>query len=588
MTDWLMRSEPPSDPVERAQWRLEVEEEFAAKVRAALVKIIVGSYEQFLSTLTAAGDLSALDAIPQQWNVFIAETLIPDLDEVYKSGALMAWNVAPTTADLPMSAGQGWSQIIATDAMDYQAEAANRLSQVGNDVWLKVNSQVTDSLAQGASTEDLKNQIEQVTQFSEFRADTIARTEMNSAFVNGAYQGEAALGEYGPRFKEWLAVGDARTRPEHMDANGTVVPFDDPFIVGGESMSHPMDSSGSAENVVNCRCDVLFYYVGDTLPDGTLIEGASTLSANVEVEDFAPTPQELEAQRKREERQRRQKEYYAETKVTQQTAERAADRWNVKPDEIISYRQDALAMRAEIKASAARTQYDLYGMLDRTGGRITMPRGKLGGEWDSLERVSSAERARLMKWMDRKPGGTTIDELADAAREAGFISRNAGADEALEWYREITRQIDATTAIRLGKQPSRRLYGDLDLNALAPVDYTDVSKIIGVHTDDAAGYLAQVNRELYSEQAYSALGDAVLSADPPWRMPFQRWADEVLDNDYLLRTTATDEAWQRARVLIPDQFDVADASLEDIYASIISAARTAGLEVSDNAVIPWA
>jgi hypothetical protein len=282
-----MLSEPPDDLADRIVWRREAEETFADKVRRRLTQIVVGAYETYLGTLTAAGDLSAFDAIPQQWSVYVLDELSDDLDEMYKAGALTAWNTAPTTTTLPTSAATGWAQIIAADAIDYQAQATNRLVGVGDDIWRKVNSQVTDALQKGASTEDLKKGIEQVTQFSEFRADTIARTEMNAAFVNGAYEGEVALGEYGPVYKEWLPVGDARTRPEHLAMEGVVVPFAEDFIVGDEPMAHPLADGASAGNSVNCRCDVLFFYPGDTLPDGTLVEAPATMSQNVEVDEVA-------------------------------------------------------------------------------------------------------------------------------------------------------------------------------------------------------------------------------------------------------------------------------------------------------------
>lgn len=285
-----MLSEPPDDLGDRIVWRREAEETFADKVRRRLTQIIVGAYETYLGTLTAAGDLSAFDSIPQQWGVYVLDELTDDLDQMYKAGAITAWNTAPTTTTLPASAATGWAQIIAEDAIQYQAQATNRLVGVGDDIWRKVNSQVTDALQKGASTEDLKKGIEQITQFSEFRADTIARTEMNAAFVNGAYEGEVALGEHGPVWKEWLPVGDSRMRPEHEAMMGQPpIPFGEDFIVGDEPMAHPMADGASAGNVVNCRCDVLFYYPGDTLPDGTLVEAPATMSQNAEVEEVLST-----------------------------------------------------------------------------------------------------------------------------------------------------------------------------------------------------------------------------------------------------------------------------------------------------------
>jgi hypothetical protein len=34
------------------------------------------------------------------------------------------------------------------------------------------------------------------------------------------------------------------------------VPIDEPFIVSGEELMYPGDPSGSAGNVINCRCAI--------------------------------------------------------------------------------------------------------------------------------------------------------------------------------------------------------------------------------------------------------------------------------------------------------------------------------------------
>lgn len=54
--------------------------------------------------------------------------------------------------------------------------------------------------------------------------------------------------------KEWIATFDNRTRIDHIQANGQIVDMDKKFMVGGEELSYPGDSSGSAANVINCRC----------------------------------------------------------------------------------------------------------------------------------------------------------------------------------------------------------------------------------------------------------------------------------------------------------------------------------------------
>ena len=60
---------------------------------------------------------------------------------------------------------------------------------------------------------------------------------------------------------------------------------------------YPHDPSGSAFNIVNCRCYVEFLYVGDTRPDGTVITESETPEEIVPVEEEVlaelPTPTEM-------------------------------------------------------------------------------------------------------------------------------------------------------------------------------------------------------------------------------------------------------------------------------------------------------
>ena len=89
-----------------------------------------------------------------------------------------------------------------------------------------------------------------------FRAQTIARTEVHQASVAATHQGVAAS-QLEPD-KEWITVTDGRERPEHRAANGQIVRFNEAFIVGGEKLMYPGDLAGSAENVINCRCQTAY------------------------------------------------------------------------------------------------------------------------------------------------------------------------------------------------------------------------------------------------------------------------------------------------------------------------------------------
>ena len=56
--------------------------------------------------------------------------------------------------------------------------------------------------------------------------------------------------------KQWDTVGDSNVRDAHIAADGQQVPINEPFIVDGESLMFPGDTSlgASAGNIINCRC----------------------------------------------------------------------------------------------------------------------------------------------------------------------------------------------------------------------------------------------------------------------------------------------------------------------------------------------
>jgi uncharacterized protein with gpF-like domain len=89
------------------------------------------------------------------------------------------------------------------------------------------------------------------------RAETIARTETHIAANVGS---DAAASATGLQLeKEWCATEDARTRPDHAEADAQRVDKNMDFIVGGERLSFPGDPKGSARQVINCRCVVLWH-----------------------------------------------------------------------------------------------------------------------------------------------------------------------------------------------------------------------------------------------------------------------------------------------------------------------------------------
>jgi SPP1 gp7 family putative phage head morphogenesis protein len=269
---------PPSDPRKIPGWLLEREEEIARATVRALSRIIERSLKAFITSLTAAGDMSAFDGIPGEWSAYVRRTLSDRLGGLYLSGGISAWIQAPGTDDLPLETIEGWLQVINNSAVIYSAEATNRLTgPVADSIWNDLRLKVSKAIESGMSTERLADEIRTMGEFSKYRAETIARTEANGAYNIGNYQSAQALGDVGPVEKYWISTSDDRTRPTHVEADGQIRAFADPFIVGGAEMLYPHDPAGPASEIVNCRCVMALLYPGMERPDGTIVpEGIST------------------------------------------------------------------------------------------------------------------------------------------------------------------------------------------------------------------------------------------------------------------------------------------------------------------------
>ena len=86
------------------------------------------------------------------------------------------------------------------------------------------------------------------------RALMIAETEVHGAREFAIYEVANRASEH--YHKIWMTVGDEKVRSDHSSASGQTVPAEASFDVGGESLDHPGDSTGSAKNVINCRCSM--------------------------------------------------------------------------------------------------------------------------------------------------------------------------------------------------------------------------------------------------------------------------------------------------------------------------------------------
>lgn len=95
--------------------------------------------------------------------------------------------------------------------------------------------------------------------FSRYRSERIVRTEVVSSSNWASLE---TVKQSGVRLmKIWITELDGRERETHREANNQKVGLDEKFLVrradgGYDEMEYPSDPSGSAGNVINCRCSV--------------------------------------------------------------------------------------------------------------------------------------------------------------------------------------------------------------------------------------------------------------------------------------------------------------------------------------------
>lgn len=110
--------------------------------------------------------------------------------------------------------------------------------------------------------------------YSRYQAERLVRTESTNAANYASEVSATTLFEGQDLTKTWITARDSRVRASHQSMNGKNIPLSEVFIVNGEQMKRPGDSSlgASASNVINCRCSLLY------IPS----EGAQATSGNIE------------------------------------------------------------------------------------------------------------------------------------------------------------------------------------------------------------------------------------------------------------------------------------------------------------------
>lgn len=91
------------------------------------------------------------------------------------------------------------------------------------------------------------------------RAAIVAANESNTIFGYNEYQRAVLLGL---TKKQWKSEKDSRVRQTHREVDDTVLPIEQPFLVGESLMLFPKDQytyNAAPEEIINCRCSCSYF-----------------------------------------------------------------------------------------------------------------------------------------------------------------------------------------------------------------------------------------------------------------------------------------------------------------------------------------
>jgi len=171
----------------------------------------------------------------------------PDADEVYDSDELRQ-RIEATLASAKDEIDSSLSQKLGVQvrgAYDPAAIASTVTSHHRD----QVQQLLLDSWNDGLSVEQTAALLADVGQSS---ALMVARTSLNG--INNSTSLAGALFA-GVKVKEWLATADDRTRESHVEMDGQAAPIDGVFDNG---CRFPGDPNGPPEEVINCRCALVY------------------------------------------------------------------------------------------------------------------------------------------------------------------------------------------------------------------------------------------------------------------------------------------------------------------------------------------
>jgi len=253
-------------------------DEFADLIEKELRRVVNRSLDGLGNVVVARGYESAvtpdsLNDIKTLWDSFVAGRLFEVLTRMmFRASETQAERI---NAAIGRIVAQPLNQLLLTAA--FVENSRNRMVNIGNQLWANARTELVAGIEAGESIPKMAARVRQATEVTMPRATATARTEVVGAHNRASLATVRATGL--AVTKEWLATEDERTRKTHADAEGQVVQENQEFMVGGFSLDHPGDPTGPPQEVINCRCTLLYGFETDANRGNQLV----TLSADEEI-----------------------------------------------------------------------------------------------------------------------------------------------------------------------------------------------------------------------------------------------------------------------------------------------------------------
>jgi len=133
-------------------------------------------------------------------------------------------------------------------------EVLKKTKGINDTIVNDLSNLLPQAINQGADIDELTDLVENVFGVARNRARTIAQTTATPVFEEGQVM---AFEDAGIKERSWLSRRDGKVRTgkwDHLEPDGQVVAITAKFLVSGEFLRFAGDPTGSAGNVINCRC----------------------------------------------------------------------------------------------------------------------------------------------------------------------------------------------------------------------------------------------------------------------------------------------------------------------------------------------